>query len=90
VVLTVACQRALSLDIRGVGTEADYLTPAERFPLLPVQEMKITLPIHGRGAADPARRESGAVGEAAREGSVEGKRREAAARRGDRGKWKEQ
>jgi hypothetical protein len=30
--------------------------------------MKITLPIHGRGAADPARRECGAVGEAAREG----------------------
>jgi hypothetical protein len=60
--------------------------------------MKITLSIHGCGAADPALRESGAVGEAAREGGggvrlvarrgggsgfgVEGKRREAAARRG--------
>jgi hypothetical protein len=30
--------------------------------------MKITLSIHGCGAADPALRESGAVGEAAREG----------------------
>jgi hypothetical protein len=66
--------RSANVDAKpGAGSScfsAAPATTASPFAMVPfrVQEMKITLPIHGRGAADPARRECGAVGEAAREG----------------------